>query len=271
MRLRPAPSARRIATSRCRALARASRRFATFAHAMSSTNPTAPRMTSSARPHVADEPVLQQDDFAVRAPRGRKLPERVGLPQFRRARPQFRLGLRRCRAGREPGDDLATLPAAPERGGIAAIECVGNPKLGAGQREVERRRHDPDDAPRLGIDQDVAPDDARIPAEALAPQRVTEHDHGALAGLLLGRAKPAARTAETPSVENTLAERYAPVTRSASPPSDRLKPTFPAVQRALADRPRRDLSEPGTRLPASGRPRRAGRADGRAGAAAAPR
>ena len=45
---RSAPSAVRIATSFCRDAARASSRFATFTHAMSSTSPTAPSSTSSA-------------------------------------------------------------------------------------------------------------------------------------------------------------------------------------------------------------------------------
>ncbi len=46
MRPRPAPSARRTAISRWRFVARASMRFATFAHAMSSTNATAASMIS---------------------------------------------------------------------------------------------------------------------------------------------------------------------------------------------------------------------------------
>ena len=48
IRRRVAPSAPRIAISRCRAAPRASSRFATFAQAMSSTNATAPASTSSA-------------------------------------------------------------------------------------------------------------------------------------------------------------------------------------------------------------------------------
>ena len=44
---RVAPSATRMAISRDRVLARATIRFATFAHAMSSTNPTAPIRTTS--------------------------------------------------------------------------------------------------------------------------------------------------------------------------------------------------------------------------------
>jgi len=47
-RARLAPSAVRIAISRSRTVARASNRLATFADAMSSTNATAPRSTSSA-------------------------------------------------------------------------------------------------------------------------------------------------------------------------------------------------------------------------------
>ena len=45
MRARPAPIAARIETSRMRPSPRTRRRFATFAHAMRSTMPTAPSMT----------------------------------------------------------------------------------------------------------------------------------------------------------------------------------------------------------------------------------
>ena len=48
IRARPAPSAARTAISCSRSVARASSRFATLAHAISSTNPTAPKITSSA-------------------------------------------------------------------------------------------------------------------------------------------------------------------------------------------------------------------------------
>ena len=47
-RTRAAPSAARIASSRCRAAPRARSRFATFAHAINRTNATAPASTSSA-------------------------------------------------------------------------------------------------------------------------------------------------------------------------------------------------------------------------------
>ena len=48
MRLRPAPMAERMAISRARPVARASSRLATFAQAISSTQPTAPNRTKSA-------------------------------------------------------------------------------------------------------------------------------------------------------------------------------------------------------------------------------
>ena len=47
MRQRPAPSATRTASSRRRPVARINSKFATFAHAISSTKPTAPSATSS--------------------------------------------------------------------------------------------------------------------------------------------------------------------------------------------------------------------------------
>ena len=47
MRARPAPMAVRMAISRRRPVARTSSRLATLAHAINSTNPTAPRSTSS--------------------------------------------------------------------------------------------------------------------------------------------------------------------------------------------------------------------------------
>ena len=53
MRPRPAPSASRTAISRWRFVARASMRFATFAHAMSSTNATAREHDEHHRANVA--------------------------------------------------------------------------------------------------------------------------------------------------------------------------------------------------------------------------
>ena len=51
MRLRPAPMAARIANSRSRSQPRARDRFATFAHAMSNTNPTAAKRINKAGRH----------------------------------------------------------------------------------------------------------------------------------------------------------------------------------------------------------------------------
>ena len=46
-RVRPAPNAVRTAISFCRSAVRASNMWATFAHAISSTNPTAPSSISN--------------------------------------------------------------------------------------------------------------------------------------------------------------------------------------------------------------------------------
>jgi hypothetical protein len=57
-----APSAARSAISRVRTVARASSRFATFAHAMRNRTPTAPSSKVERAPHVADHPLLQRHD-----------------------------------------------------------------------------------------------------------------------------------------------------------------------------------------------------------------
>ena len=55
MRPRDPPSAARMAISRFRPVARTSSRFATFAHAISNTKPTAPIEHEQRLPHVAHE------------------------------------------------------------------------------------------------------------------------------------------------------------------------------------------------------------------------
>ena len=240
-------------------------------HAMRSTNPTAPSMTSS---RVRTSPTSRSCSRTTsRSAPTRQEASRASwlgaAPALATAVPPGLAPVSHlARAGRRRGH----VARRPECGGIPAIECVGNPQFGAGQREGERRRHDPDDAPRLGIDQGVAPDDAPDPRRSAG---ATARDRAARPQRFR---RPAPRLRETrgqgrrrsPSVENPLAERSTPVTRSASPPSDRLKPTSRGTTRSRGSTARA-LSEQGTRRPACGRPRRACRADGRAAAAAAPR
>ena len=102
MRARLAPRAARTAISCWRASARDSSRFATFAHAISSTKPTAPMSTTSERRDVADDLLLQRHDAegqpAVRRidvgmiaaqPRGDRV--HLGLRLARRETPGFSL------------------------------------------------------------------------------------------------------------------------------------------------------------------------------------
>ena len=91
IRPRLAPSAARTAISFCRASARDSSRFATFAQAMSSTKPTAPIRIDQRTPHVADDLFLQRHDAERQAAVGRV---DVGMlaPQARRNR----IGISAC-------------------------------------------------------------------------------------------------------------------------------------------------------------------------------
>ena len=146
-----------------------------------------------ARAHVADDLVLKRDDFAALAPRVREHPQRVGLAKIGYARAHLRLRARGGCAGREPGDGLTALTAAPQRASRRAIERERHPDLRLGGGERERRGHDADDFARLAVDQDLAADHVRIGAEALTPQRVADDD-GARARQFFIRAKrPAER------------------------------------------------------------------------------
>ncbi len=60
IRLQPAPSAARIASSCCRPSARTSSRFATFAHAISRTMPTVPMRTHSTSVRSPTQALLQR-------------------------------------------------------------------------------------------------------------------------------------------------------------------------------------------------------------------
>ena len=93
----PAPSAARSAISCCRAVDRASSRFATLAQAMSSTNTTAPRSAYERRLGVLDDVVLERNDPDAH----------VGRSRARRA-PAGAAG--RCRPSR-PAPARASRPA----------------------------------------------------------------------------------------------------------------------------------------------------------------
>ena len=102
-----APSAARIANSRLRAAARASNRFATFAHAINKTSPTAPNNVRSiplTSPTICSFSGVTLVPKSPYSRRGRVDPGRVGLcsslPALQRgSRPNSGVRYRRCPRG----------------------------------------------------------------------------------------------------------------------------------------------------------------------------
>ena len=130
---------------------RASIRFATLAHAMSSTNPTAPSSSHSAGlRRVAEEVVLERLDAGA--------PARVGfrkrLRQVGRDGHHVRVGLLKSDAGLQPAHDEQPVKVVVH---LLRLEC---------QRQIQPPgsvgrpgREDADDGVGLAVDANLAPDD----------------------------------------------------------------------------------------------------------------
>ena len=186
---RSAPSADRIAISLMRTAARASSRFATFAHAMSSTKPTAPSSTSSAGR-------MRPDD---RSSSERTLSVHVGAKVVRVRRLQIlgerrHLGLRALErdAGLEPRREIQVLVrvAAGER---RRLERERHEQIGlAGEEAREALRHHADDLIRLAIQLDRLSDRARLAGKEPRPHAVAQHDDVLLARVVVVAAERAA-------------------------------------------------------------------------------
>ena len=205
IRPRLAPTARRTATSRCRAVPRASSRLATFAHTISSTAPTAIVITRSAGRLAAIDLFL--DAFDREAPNtGGK---RSGERSRRGLRTQAfadRVGLvgRRFhgRAGLQTGDDAAaqSFPGRRALGDRCPVVRVGN-------REVEVCRHHADDRQRRSVEEsgfrakrlerDGAPENVRVALKVSLPRAGADDDDVRAGRFVRGvenAAEPRART-----------------------------------------------------------------------------
>ena len=185
-RARVAPIAIRTASSRRRPNTRSSCRFATLAHAISSTRPTAPSSASS----------------GVRT--SSKVCSWIGVSASFAPSMPFAAGIRSI-----PADTRRLRRGAIEAGaGSEADECdhaqrrrkPGQPAAGRraiGQRRTERQpavvvvarigtaetaRHDADDRRRHAVDAETAAEDVRRPAELAHPEVVTENHHAGRAG-----------------------------------------------------------------------------------------
>src|SRR2546426_196977 len=166
MRPRVAPRARRMALSRVRAATRASSRFDRFAHAMSSTSPTAPSSRNIA--------CLTSATRASRA-----VTSRVRQPRFdsgyASARRALIVSSSACAVARlTPGFNRPAVTMNRPSRGMPDILSLIAPQLGVGIWEMEAWWHDADDEVRPPFHHHRLTDDARIAAEQPLPQPVAE-------------------------------------------------------------------------------------------------
>ena len=194
MRRRPAPMAIRSAISRARPAPRISERFATFAHAISSTHTTAPNSTSragrtsptstsrsgrSATPNCAFDP-----DTLARAAR-----------RFRPSRSAPRRGSRRGPAA--PSRRVSAVPR-PARPRCPSATCRSAPAGPASRRR--QLGQDADDRDRLAVEGDGPSDDGRVAAEAGLPERIPSKATGGRRRDPPSSVKSRPRTGRTPSI-----------------------------------------------------------------------
>ena len=171
-RHRAAPSASRTASSRCRAVERARKRFVRLAQAMRSTSPTAPsRMKAAGRTSLksaAAHGVAVSCQFSYSA----NCPFSACSTRLRDRR-ELGVGLlhRRARSETREHVELADVASNGQR-----ISTPWNPQVGAD--EDEPWRHDADDRHRASADADRAAEDCGIAAEAALPEAMADDRGG---------------------------------------------------------------------------------------------
>jgi hypothetical protein len=111
----------------------------------------------------------------------------VQLPRERRDR-IARLRHRHTRP--KPCDHVEVLGAPSARPALLGREGDRRPRVGR-PRKRRRGRHHADDLVRDVVEADRPTDDARIGAEAAAPQPITQHDHAIPIGCVLLGGEPA--------------------------------------------------------------------------------
>ena len=166
IRPRAAPSAPRTAISRSRLAARASSRFATFAVAMSSRQPTAPSSTYRIRRTSPTTASWSGTASSVQC-------SGAGYCRFRPAVTTSRFArssaMRHARL--EPRDGRQVERPATLR----LLHRQDAPDLHVAPRMAEVGRHHADDGVRLRADRHRASDDRRVAVEAAHPERMAEH------------------------------------------------------------------------------------------------
>ena len=170
IRHRLAPSAARTASSRARPVPRASSRFATLAHAMSSTHADGAEPGEQAQPDVGDQPV---------GIRGHSCADRgvvLGKPLLEIASHRHQAILRLC-----PRD--ARRQAAKDREVVLVVRRLalrrkrdGHPERAVVGQIVEVLRHHADDHVRAVVEANRASNHRGIGGEAPDEQPVTQDD-----------------------------------------------------------------------------------------------
>ena len=135
-------------------------------------------------PDVADE------DLVERPRREAHSGVRLGEAVFEAAAERAELGSSRlhgCHRAKAAEHAHVGVVLPPGRAGCREVIAAVPQRQphGALPREVETGGHDADHSVRGPIEPDRSADHARIGSEPLPPQRVTEHDHAFLAGLVL--------------------------------------------------------------------------------------
>ena len=166
MRPRLAPSAARIASSCWRPSARTRKRFATFAHAMSSTTPTAAEQNPEDPPDVPGHVFAQWSNVRP------QLEPFVAFLEKRDHPRDVGVRLRQRDAGLQPRHGLEV-----EHHEIARrSSCIGSTSVRIGAQEPEGRGQHADDLARLAIDLSGLSDDVLGAAEPALPVAVGQ-DH----------------------------------------------------------------------------------------------
>ena len=191
-RPRVAPSAVRTAYSRARESARATSRFARFAHAISSTNPTAACSTTSASLML---PMMSSRSGSMRT----RWPCGFGTCPcgaiVRHCSSRRSMSASACGARHpvlQPADQIEEVAAAGV-GEVRRVDRERPPDLDLRVVHVVAARHDADDLLGTVVDLDVLPDDAGIAAVGPLPELVREDRHRRRVRHRVGRGEPAAR------------------------------------------------------------------------------
>ena len=107
-------------------------------------------------------------------PEGRLIGQSLGVAGLDEI--EFALDRFRGDAGFEPRDHVREFGAALVVAALGVGEDKRHPELHAGRRKIKRLGHHAHDDVRFAVEPDRAADDAGVGAEAVAPERVAEHD-----------------------------------------------------------------------------------------------